>query len=57
MFSEPAEKKAKTKAKQVGSGVTVESGDNGEQYDQDKKMSRLLKFNATIKRCPSQIVR
>lgn len=56
MFSEP-EKKAKTKAKQVDSDVTVELGDGGEHYDQDKKMSRLLKFNSTIKRCPSQIVR
>lgn len=56
MFSEP-EKKAKTKARPVGGDVAVESGDGGEHYDQDKKMSRLLKFNSTIKRCPSQIVR
>lgn len=55
MFEEPEEKKEK-KAATVHVEVSGEGGD-GESYEEDKKMSRLLKFNATIHRHPSQVLR
>lgn len=57
IFDEP-EAKAASKPGSVkkASELTVEQGE-GELYDHDKKMSRLLKFQSTIQRCPSQVLR
>lgn len=58
IFDEP-EAKASTRKPESAkrpSELTVERGE-GELYDRDKKMSRLLKFQSTIQRCPSQVVR
>ena len=53
MFEEPEEKK-----KAVKQHVEVSSNEGqGEGYEDDKRMSRLLKFNTTIKRNPSQVIR
>lgn len=54
IFDEPPEKKKKTK---VSVQIEEAGGEGGETYDRDQKMERLLKFNTTIKRCPSQVIR
>lgn len=54
VFDEPAEKKKKvSNVKMEG----VMEGEGKEVYDQDKKLSRLLKFNQIVKRNPSQVLR
>ena len=54
VFDEPAEKKKKvSNVKMEG----VMEGEGKEVYDQDKKLSRLLKFNQSVKRNPSQVLR
>ena len=58
IFDEPEAKtsSAKPSSAKRASELTVERGE-GELYDHDKKMSRLLKFQSTIQRCPSQVLR
>ena len=55
MFEEPEEPKEK-RATKTQVEVSGDGGD-GESYEEDKKMSRLLKFNTTIRRHPSQVLR
>ena len=35
----------------------VMEGGGQEVYDKDKNMSKLIKFNAALKRAPSQVLR
>ena len=61
MFEEPEKPKEKKPSKaQVEmsvEGADGAEGTEGEGYEEDKKMSRLLKFNTTIRRHPSQVLR
>jgi len=61
VFEEPEKPKEKKPSKaQVEmsvEGADGAEGTEGEGYEEDKKMSRLLKFNTTIRRHPSQVLR
>lgn len=58
MFEEPRVEKPEKKQKKQNQSVVVDNeGGSGEAYDDDKGMSKLLKFNSIIKRNPSQVIR
>lgn len=60
IYDEPAEKKQKQKVKHsqpVEDLEGVMEGGGQEVYDKDKGMAKLIKFNAALKRAPSQVLR